>query len=142
MQSSMQECSGTVAAGRSVFSEPAGLQLQSVGHMQALTPLGPSAGVARNDSLAPSCQPELCHTAPVKSRKRSWALSGVLGSKRASLGDPGAAERQSKAQLQRQQGILKGWLASAKRASPKQVISHYISPFLQTSSTQQVGSLQ
>lgn len=135
MHLSMQECSGTVAAGRSVSSEPIRLQLQGTDQLQALTPLGPSKGAVRNDSLAPSCLPEPCHTAPVKSRKRSWALSGVLGSKRASLGDPGTAERQSKAQLQRQQGLLKGWLASAKKPSPKHVSFQHMPPFLHATST-------
>ena len=121
MRLSMQECSDTQAMGRSVFSEPAGHQLHSGGHLKTLTPAGRPTGAARCDSLAPSCSPELSHTAPVKSRKRSWVPSGVPGRNRASLGSLGTAERHSKAQLQRQQSTLSGWLASAKKPAPKQV---------------------
>ena len=134
-----QDCSDTVAVGRSVFSDPAGLHQQSRGHLQALTPVGSSSGAPRTGKAAPSSTPELCHTAPVKSRKRSWAPSGALASKRTPLGVPCAAEHLSKAQLQRQQGMLKGWLTSARKAPPKEVRICCLPWSLLTTPTEQVG---
>ena len=78
---------------------------------------------AGDGALAPSSSPDMCHTAPVKSRKRSWATSGMLSSKRASLSSLGTAELQIKQRLKRQQSFLSGWLASAEKPSLKQVIT-------------------
>lgn len=114
-----QEGSGSAAAGRSVLSEPAKTSVQGAPHLASLATPGKAAGTG---NPAPSCGRELCHTAPVRSRKRSQALSGLPGSKRASLGGP---DLHAKHQLQRQQSILSGWLASTQKAPFKEVKSQY-----------------
>lgn len=110
-----QECSESAAAGRSVLSEPARTLEQGASHLASM------ATPARTGNHVPSCGPELCHTAPVRSRKRSQALPGLLCSKRASLGSLGGPDLHAKHQLQRQQSILSGWLASTQKAPSKEV---------------------
>ena len=78
---------------------------------------------AGDGALAPSRSPDMCHTAPVKSRKRSWGTLGMLSSKRASLSSLGTPELQIKQRLKRQQSILSGWLASAEKPSSQQVFT-------------------
>ena len=112
-----RECSESAAAGRSVLSEPARTLEQGASHLASL------ATPARTGNHVPSCGPELCHTAPVRSRKRSQAPPGLPGSKRASLGSLGGPDLHAKHQhqLQRQQSILSGWLASTQKAPSKEV---------------------
>ena len=64
----------------------------------------------------------VCHTEPVKQRKRSMAPSGLLGSKRAALGSLGAPGPTLKQKLHRQQDFLADWLMSAQKRASQQVI--------------------
>ena len=112
-----QECSKSAAASRSVLSEPARTLEQGAFHLASLTT------PARSGTPVPSCGLDLCHTAPVRSRKRSQALLGLPGSKRALLGSLGIPDLHAKHQLQRQQSILSGWLASTQKAPVKEVRS-------------------
>ena len=113
--------SSSVAAGRSVLSEPARTLAQSRCQLQSMATLMASTSPAKSAAM-PAAHMGVCHTEPVKQRKRSTAPTGLPGSKRAALGSLGAAGPTSKQKLHRQQDFLAGWLMCAQKRASQQVI--------------------
>ena len=93
---------------------------QSRCQLQSMATLTVSTSPAKPAAM-PATPMGVCHTEPVKQRKRSVAPTGLPGSKRAALGSLGESGPTLTQKLHRQQDFLAGWLMSAQKRASQQV---------------------